>query len=362
MKRTVVFYGPVRGKTNRVGGGEAGNERTISILNKSLDCEVILVPKSYGKGRGLWVLMIYVLGTLYNIVRTAVILLLSAKKKILHVSGFYGKSVYVEFIFVLIGYIFAEKVVYEVRAGGAQDYYYSGSNVYRWFFRKTISLTNSVLSQGRQQIEFIKSLSSRPKVIYYPNFVSDDEFGDVRQLEGGSNIIKIVYFGRLAPEKGVDIILEVIKNMKHRVCLELIGAISSEYKKDLLVDIENHDLHQLVKISPPMTRMELREYLDNFHFFIFPTREPREGHSNSLNEAMARGVVPVASDWGFNKDVIGDNDLIVSDFSSSQFSQRINMIWNEGLWKEKSANVKNRVATLFSEKAARESLLNAYQD
>ena len=362
MSEKVIFYGPVRGKSNRVGGGETGNERTITLLRERLGYEVRVASKTYGKGSRLKTIFQYLVGTFFNIFLTSLLLVQAWKKKILHISGFYGSSVYVELVFVLIGMLSAKRVVYEVRAGGAEDYYVNGGRWYRWAFQMVLKLPDVVLSQGRSQIDFLKEISPDSKIIYYPNFVLDIEVGQPASPVRIDGDVRIVYFGRLAPEKGLNVILEAVEKVSFPVSLELIGAISSDYKKAIEGIMESRGLCSKVKISPPMPRLELGRYLEKFHFFIFPTRELREGHSNALNEAMAKGVVPIVSDWGFNRDVVCDDDLVVGNIVADEFSRRINDIWQrDGGWLEKSHYVKCRVRTLFSENSARQTLLSAYQ-
>ena len=47
--------------------------------------------------------------------------------------------------------------------------------------------------------------------------------------------------------------------------------------------------------------------LQKAHFFVFPSQEKMEGHSNSLTEAMTFGVVPIVSAAGFNASIVGKN-------------------------------------------------------
>ena len=72
---------------------------------------------------------------------------------------------------------------------------------------------------------------------------------------------------------------------------------------------------------------ELVAFLKLSHFFLFPTHEYGEGHSNSLTEAMSYGVVPVASDWGYNKSVVGDDNLIVDGYDARMYSDIIKKYW-----------------------------------
>ena len=52
------------------------------------------------------------------------------------------------------------------------------------------------------------------------------------------------------------------------------------------------------------------------HIFLFPTKWPGEGQSNSLIEAMQNGLIPVVSNQGFNEDVVADCGVILPSNST----------------------------------------------
>ena len=62
-----------------------------------------------------------------------------------------------------------------------------------------------------------------------------------------------------------------------------------------------------------MAPSQLKETLKNMNFFIFPSTHSGEGQSNSLIEAMCAGLIPIASDNGFSKDVLGNCGKIITD-------------------------------------------------
>ena len=74
-----------------------------------------------------------------------------------------------------------------------------------------------------------------------------------------------------------------------------------------------------------------------------------EGHSNSLTEAMACGVVPVVSNVGFNASVCGTKELVVNEIRAELFADRIIEIERSGRWKYYSERMIERVRDNYTE-------------
>jgi glycosyltransferase involved in cell wall biosynthesis len=102
-------------------------------------------------------------------------------------------------------------------------------------------------------------------------------------------------------------------------------------------------------MHPACSHDRLNEYLADKHFYIFPTTEPREGHSNALTEAMAWGLIPVATDIGFNRTVIDDDMLIVKQLSSKSFADIIANIIDNGRIQELSERAYHRIQSNYTE-------------
>ncbi len=93
----------------------------------------------------------------------------------------------------------------------------------------------------------------------------------------------------------------------------------------------------------------LKEHLADKHFYIFPTSEPREGHSNALTEGMAWGLIPVATDIGFNRAIVGDDMLIVKQLSAKAFDDIIANVVDSGKIQEQSERAYHRIQSNYTE-------------
>jgi glycosyltransferase involved in cell wall biosynthesis len=365
MKK-IIFCGPF-GKNGRfVGGGESGNLKTLKLLQEG-GYDVKLVEKPYPKGNGLIKPVLYIFQMFFYIFRYVYALLNTSKEVTVHITGFYGHLIYLEWLFVSIGKLFSRKVIYELRAGGADDFYYQGSKLYRLFFKKTVIKADVILCQGKEYQTFLKSHFDKAGV-YYPNFMEYKSFikfaSKVLSVNKG-DVIKLVYFGRLVSSKNVENVIEITSLIKKggvEAELCLIGPCENNYQKVLQQKVQSLNLYNNVKFLGKQPSDKLFSVLENSHFFIFPTKEKREGHSNSLTEAMACGVVPIVSDCGFNRSVVGSDEFVIDGIDNKVFADKILSIWQQGNWRELSEMVRNRVENNYLDSVVKVRLLNVHSN
>lgn len=353
LNHSIIFYGPFGGKKKKhIGGGESGNNRTKSVLRK-LGYSVISCEKPYPIKSSLGVLL-YPFQLLLAYFHLFYLALKTSSPKSIHVSGFYNFLIYIEFLIVCTSRLLGIRVVYEARAGGMIESYKEKGRLYRIVFNYTMKNASAVLCQGKEYVPFIQQFTTRP-VYYYPNYVLDQYFQHYQDSgRQSADIIELVYFGRIAPSKNIEFIVEVAKELKSRnqnFYLELIGAGKNDYLEELRSLIDFSGLSSNISFSNATTSSDLFAKLLHKHFFVFPTREKREGHSNALTEAMSFGVVPIVSSQGFNETVVGDNYLVIGDFIAKKYSDKVVEITKQNQWAHYSKVVYERVEECFTEHA-----------
>jgi glycosyltransferase involved in cell wall biosynthesis len=360
---TVIFYGSIGAKKKDIiGGGESGNRKTVAIL-KELQFNVIIVEKPYPLKTPVLRNIIYPFQLFLSIIHFCVLLIKTKGKKSSHIIGFYNYLIYFEYLLVILSRCLRVNPVYEIRAGGMIEAYKSGTFIYRMFFKATIKNSNKVLCQGKEYVSFLNTLTVN-KFYYYPNYVLNEDLdnynSNLRELE---NDIRLVYFGRITPSKNIEFIIEIchiLRNKNIGFSLEIIGGGEIGYRNSLIKLIDNYNLANYIKITPPTAHKQLVEILKQKHFFIFPTVEKREGHSNSLTEAMSVGVVPIASDIGFNSSVISEKQLIVERFDPELYAKKVLQIWNDKSWPSFSIDVYNNVCRNFTENIVSKTIFEVH--
>ncbi len=361
MKKAILFYGAL-GRDNKytVGGGETGNYRTIHLLEKN-GINVITLHKPYPVknflGYIIYVAKMFLkLFSFYKMLRNSDI-------KAVHISGFYLHLIYHEYLLVKIAKLLNKKCIYELRGGGVKKAYTEGSSVYRFFFKATVNSPSTILCQGESYIPFLKSLT--PVIItYYPNFVLNDflmvNFNGSRK---NATTLQLVYFGRIVESKNPEMLLSICRELLKQDVqfkLEIIGSGEETYVLYLKETISKLNLNDYVLLSPPAGHKVLKQKLADKHFFLFPSNEVREGHSNALTEAMALGIVPVCSNAGFNAEIVNDPELVIEDYDPFKYASTIQKIWKNKEWKIYSDKVALRIKNTYTEQLAEKIILKAY--
>ncbi len=356
MKHKVLFFGPVQlNNPGAVGGGESGNRKTIKIL-KDLGHTITVLEKPYITN-GVFAYILTLLGNLLKIITYSF-----KGYKNIHITGYYLNSIYFECLVILISKVFGFTVVYELRAGGMIEAYENRSNTYRYFFKLALKKSNFILCQGFEYTTFNKQVLGIDS-LYYPNFILDEFINPLdNSLRNQKTNPSLVYFGRVNEDKNISFLLEIALQLKKKSLpfdLEIIGKYTPDYEKYLRSLIEKYGLQNQVVLNPPLNFTALSTTLKTKHFFVFPSKEKREGHSNALTEAMVFGVVPVASNQGFNKTIVNENGLICDEFKAENYATIIDNVWKTN-WKDLSEKVYQRIKDNYTETKAIELLKNIY--
>lgn len=353
MVKRIIFYAPT-GKNielSRVGGAERGVQRTLELLEDK-GYETIRVEKPYiENGR------INYLFKIFKAVIDLRKLIIEFPDALVYIVGFYEKNIFFEDYLISFAKKKGNKTIYEPKNGRFVRAYEEGKRNYRLKVQNILSNVNNVFCQGSSYVEFVNRFYEE-KAIYVPNYVLDRLREPVNQSRP-HDIVEIIYFGRVTQTKGIDIALYTVAELVKKgilVRMTIIGGYESTYKEELEEIIGNLSISNVVNFIGPKPFDEIKKYLHNSHYFLFPSNEPDEGHSNSLTEAMAFGVVPIVSNAGFNKEIISDEYLVVSSYNPIDYANCIESIEKENKWDNKSLFVKRRIEECFSEKKVNKEL------
>ncbi len=247
----------------------------------------------------------------------------------------------------LMGY---RSLIY-LKGGQVLDYYKNGSERHRKMFKKVMDLQDKVFFEGMESLRLVEKISNTP-LVYFPNYVFEEQIPAVLPERSKDNI-GLLYFGRVAPNKNIDIILdtfELLCQHHDNIHLTIIGGIGQSRVYANMID-------QRIANSPYKTKIArmgitpfetIKEIMQTQHFFVFPSKERAEGHSNSLNEAMSQGLIPIVSNYHFNRSIVGDDIFVVNGFDAVNYANRIEDILSNKDLKCLSEKVWRRVKVHYS--------------
>lgn len=355
-ERTVIFYAPfgVGISASKNGGAESGGRRNLSILQMA-GYDVIPVSKAVNSGN----LLKYAFDNFKNVCVLNK-MFMANPGGIFHISGMYDKLLPYELFVIKLARRHCFRIVYDIRNGDFVSLYNAKGWAYRSMVSKLASSVDLFLCQGREFEIFIKSHYST-KAVYFPNFVMDS-FIPEKNPKRGSDDILLVYTGRVVEDKNIGFLIDIVKYLKDRfvnACLEIVGGYDKSYYDELCRQIDDAGVASNVAFRGRLDQAGLADALTKAHFFLFPSKESREGHSNSLTEAMTYGVVPIASPAGFTRDVVGNSQCIVDEMNPDMYAERIIEIWN-GDWEKMSEEMRERVLLNYTQTIVSETLLTAY--
>ncbi len=352
--KQIIFYAPLgRGiPVEKIGGAEAGCLKTKKIYETS-GIEVIPLDKpTTSKGK-----ISFLIGMLILPIKL-IYLLNKYPCAVLHIVGFYTKIVGYEWLLMQIGRLTRHKVIYELRNGSMVRTYEDGSEIYRKILKELLLKPDVVLCQGLEYVDFIKKQWGVERS-YYPNYIMD-AFNRKNNLERPYPL-QLIYFGRVTKSKNVDVtikILSLVRKANIDAKLAIIGGYNKQYKSVLDEIVKDENLSDCVTFYGRKPFDFISEKLGHSHYFIFPSEEKQEGHSNSLTEAMGLGVVPIVSDAGFNASICGVSELVMNSINANTFANKIIDIEKKNLWRHYSEIVYRRVQENYTQNIVSKNLIS----
>ncbi len=354
----IAYCGPIaRPGAPARGGYEAANRRLIDDL-RLRGVDVLKLPYPLASGAKPVKAFAYAL----RFAGIAVALVQNRRRfDVLHLTPLYRHFLYAEALLCLIAWGLGKRVLFDIRAGSFVRHYQDRGFFYRLLADALMRRADVLALEGSEYLPFVQARRARP-IVYLPNYVKIRS--PQRQTGGaerGNSPIRIVFLSRVVPEKGVETAigaLQALQAMDLPASLEIIGTGDKFYLSALAA--RTHNLP--VAWSGPLAPEAMRARLETAHFFIFPTRHRGEGHSNALTEAMAEGVVPVCSDAGFNKSVVGDAGAVLPFAASGEdYARAMAEIGTGSGWQGLSQRARQRVAERFTGDVVLPDLIETYR-
>ena len=159
--------------------------------------------------------------------------------------------------------------------------------------------------------------------------------------------MKFLFFSRIIPEKGCDLIFDAIEKLctsgfGNRFEVGFYGKIQDDYRKSFMESISHHQTnssyHGILDGMNCETHVELAKY----DVFLFPTFCTVEGFPGAIVDAFIAGLPVIASDWNMNGEIIrnGENGFLIPSKDADALAKRMQwFIEHPEFVVEKMANI-----------------------
>lgn len=240
-----------------------------------------------------------------------------------------------------------------LKGGQVMDMYPAGNDKYKAMFKKNMDLQSLVMFEGEASMQLAASVCNSP-MLYFPNYIFDENIPAIctKKPEGE---IGLCYFGRISPDKNIHIGIAAFnmickRHPEWKLHYTIVGGKgkSAEYMDKVERLIEESPYKDKITRVGNSPQEYLIHMMQSHHIFLFPSKEPCEGHSNALNEAMSQGLVPVVSDYHFNRAIVCNDNCVVNGFDAKDYADTIESLIQsgnlEGFGKQMWLRVKNNYA------------------
>lgn len=149
----------------------------------------------------------------------------------------------------------------------------------------------------------------RTRVVY--NGIDPQAF-PMRAMSTTSGMTRLLYAGRLSPDKGVHIVVKALGHLKQTqpdasICLSIVGAGAPEYEAYLHQLVEQESVADWVQFRPRVPREEMASVLSAHDVLIFASIWP-EPLARMVQEAMACGLVVIGTTTGGTPEILRDGE------------------------------------------------------
>lgn len=147
------------------------------------------------------------------------------------------------------------------------------------------------------------------------NGIYTDKFDKYNSLKKNTNNFIIGYAGRIAYNKGIDLLLNAVKVLHDKYCdieLKIVGQDEKNYLKEVCKFIDDNEMVSYVKYNGFENDME--KFYKSIDLFVLPSRA-KESFGLVLCEAMYCGVPVITSNSGAQCEIIenGKNGFIIDN-------------------------------------------------
>lgn len=189
---------------------------------------------------------------------------------------------------------------------------------------------------------------------------------NMRSPEQKNDELQIGFLGRLANQKGIDLIFKAARQLQEdgfKFRIILCGSGNDE--EALREEAQKQQIAELVTWRGAVPHSKAAEEISKFDVLVLPSRTTptwKEQFGHVLIEAMAMGVPVVGSSSAEIPNVIDRSDLVFTEENASQLAKILERMIREPEWRKEAASYgMDRVYQYYTHEKIAERLIKLWQ-
>ena len=184
-----------------------------------------------------------------------------------------------------------------------------------------------------------------------------------REYKPGKKEFRIAYIGRAIKIKGIDTLVEAVKDIENAI-LVIAGSWNLGYRKKIMKKIEKYGIQNRVEITGHMSRGDIPGLFKTTDIMVLPslTGKRRRGKfGRVIVESFASRVPVIGSSSGEIPNVIADAGLVFEEGNAEDLKRKIEMLMkNDDLYRECMENGYRRMLENYTNEKVAEKIHRLY--
>lgn len=238
----------------------------------------------------------------------------------------------------------------------------------RWTTKFVLYVACAVVAGNNEAAYIVRKWGYKRKIVVMPQIGVDTNLFFPRHAAGKDHIYTLGYFGRLVPEKGVDLLFDAAKLLiDSGINLNIIICGSGNSESELRSYAEKLEINKYISWVGAIKHDDIPDILIQTDVVVLPSRTVhgkwKEQFGHILIEAMAMGIPVVGSNSGAIPEVVGRDDLIFSENNSEELMLILRRLIADKNWTLEASNfLEDRAVKEYSDQKISELLLSIWRE
>jgi glycosyltransferase involved in cell wall biosynthesis len=238
----------------------------------------------------------------------------------------------------------------------------------RWTTRYVLETARIIVAGSNEAGEILRKWGYKRRITVMPQIGVDTNLFFPQHKPRLDRVFTIGYFGRLVPEKGVDLLFDAARYLiQNDIRLHIIICGSGSNEAELRSYAEVSRIGDNISWLGPIKHEEIPGVLVQTDVVVLPSRTLpgvwKEQFGHILIEAMAMGIPVIGSNSGAIPEVIGRTDLVFSENNYEELAQILQKLFKDKEWADEvSRFLEERALKEYSDQKIAELMFSLWQE